>query len=124
MTQELPKTLKMMRIRLFKKKTFKEIGKEFGVSKERVRQLICREMRRSEALYYINSLPPEAITINTLCDAGEMSERARNCLVNNGYNLLSELSSLSMLDLLRMPNLGRKKYHEVQDILKKYGFKS
>ena len=60
--------------------------------------------------------PNEAWKNVRLSDVG-LSVRLSNCLINMGLTTLGELASLSEVELLRQPNLGKKSMNEVKELL-------
>ena len=124
--------------------TFEEIGKRFCVTRERIRQIHAkslRKLRRPDRLNYLKhgvsgvvarktenareaalaSLPkpdkPEDITLEEL----ELSVRSYNCLKRAGISTLHEIAEMSFDDLCRVRNLGKKSVDEICAVLTNYG---
>lgn len=49
------------------------------------------------------------------------SVRVHNCLLNHNIKTLGDIALLTRADLLRIPNLGRGSYREIEGVLKNYG---
>ena len=49
------------------------------------------------------------------------SVRVHNCLLNHNIRTLGDIALLMRADLLRIPNLGRGSYREIEGVLKNYG---
>ena len=51
----------------------------------------------------------------------ELSVRSYNCLINEGIKYIGDLVQKSELDMLRLPNFGRKSLNELKENLKVMG---
>lgn len=51
-----------------------------------------------------------------------LSVRSFNCLINSGYNWISEVITLGEIELRGIPSLGSKSANEILEILSTYGF--
>ena len=65
--------------------------------------------------------PNEAWKNVRISDASIYPSEASNCLFNMGLTTLGELASLSVAELLRQPNFGRKSLNEVKALLSSTG---
>ena len=54
-------------------------------------------------------------------DEMELSVRSYNCLINEGIKYIGDLVQKSELDMLRLPNFGRKSLNELKENLKAMG---
>ena len=126
--------------------TFEEIGKRFCVTRERIRQIhakFLRKLRHPERLNYLKygvsgvvarktenareaalaSMPkpdkPEDITLEEL----ELSVRSYNCLKRAGMNTLREVSEMTFDELCHVRNLGKKSVDEICAVLTNYGIR-
>lgn len=54
-------------------------------------------------------------------DEMELSVRSYNCLINEGIRTLGDLVRKDEMDLLKLPNFGRKSLNELKDNLKNLG---
>ena len=126
--------------------TFEEIGKHFCVTRERVRQIYARALRRlrnPQRLNYLKygvsgviawqtesareaalaSLPkqdkPEDITLEEL----ELSVRSYNCLKRAGVDTLADIAALTQNELSQVRNLGKKSFDEICAVLTGYGIR-
>ena len=127
--------------------TFEEIGKRFCVTRERIRQIHAkslRKLRRPDRLNYLKhgvagviarktesareaalaSLPkldikPEDITLEEL----ELSVRSYNCLKRVGMNTLRDVSEMTFDELRHVRNIGKKSVNEICAVLTNYGIR-
>lgn len=54
-------------------------------------------------------------------DEMELSVRSYNCLINEGVRYIADLVQKSEVDMLKLPNFGRKSLNELKDNLKSMG---
>ncbi len=54
-------------------------------------------------------------------DEMELSVRSFNCLINEGIRFIGDLVQKSELDMLKLPNFGRKSLNELKENLKVMG---
>ena len=127
--------------------TFEEIGKRFCVTRERIRQMHAksiRKLRHPGRLNYLKygvsgviarktesareaalaSLPkldikPEDITLEEL----ELSVRSYNCLKRAGMNTLRDVSEMTFDELCHVRNLGKRSIDEICAVLTNYGIR-
>ncbi len=59
--------------------------------------------------------------LNKKIDEMELSVRSYNCLINEGIKYIGDLVQKSELDMLRLPNFGRKSLNELKENLKVMG---
>ena len=124
--------------------TFEEIGKHFCVTRERVRQIYARALRKlcnPQRLNYLKygvsgviarqtesareaalaSLPktdkPEDITLEEL----ELSVRSYNCLKRAGKCTLRDVSEMTFGELCHVRYIGKKSVNEICAVLAEYG---
>lgn len=79
----------------------------------------------------VNSIPEEKNNnvepsknndlLNKKIDEMELSVRSYNCLINEGIKYIGDLVQKSELDMLRLPNFGRKSLNELKENLKAMG---
>lgn len=53
----------------------------------------------------------------------ELTARSANCLKNNGVEYVGDLVQLSEVDLLKIPNMGRRSTRDIKDVLAATGLK-
>lgn len=132
--------------------TLEECGKKWDVSRERIRQVVAkglRKLRHPSRLRLYKLVPlrtikdierQNSILINEneklklklgltkiedsidfdLADL-DMSVRAYNCLVRNGFKRISDARKMSLCDLCRIRNIGIKTFEEIVIKLREYG---
>lgn len=49
--------------------------------------------------------------------------RTSNCFHEEGLTMVSEIIDMSEKDMLRIPNFGRKSFHDVKSVLNEHGYK-
>ena len=54
-------------------------------------------------------------------DEMELSVRSYNCLVNEGVRYIADLVQKSEIDVMRLPNFGKKSLNELKESLKSMG---
>ena len=52
----------------------------------------------------------------------DFTVRSYNCLKKAGVNTISDLTSMSYIELLKIKNLGRKSLNEIIDKMKELGY--
>lgn len=62
--------------------------------------------------------PKERISIGNL----GLTERAKNCLLRAGYRTLDDVVNSSIIDLMKIRNLGRKTLKEIKCVVKEHGY--
>ena len=139
-----PRESECVRKMYFENKTSNEISKEYGVTKNRIRQIIQKGMfkikrwnKRKHILdkgiewYVMNEVnkaieeteqkykiehSPMSVRIEKL----DLTTRSYNCLKRAKINTLDDLSKLTAIDLYKIRNMGRKSLYEIIEKLKKY----
>ena len=127
--------------------TFEEIGKRFCVTRERIRQIHAkslRKLRHPERLNYLKygvsgvvarktesareaalaSLPkPDKPGADIPLEELDLSVRSYNCLKRAGISALHEIAEMTLGEICRVRNLGKKSVDEICAVLTKYGIK-
>jgi hypothetical protein len=106
--------------------TLAELGREFGVTRERVRQIFLAEERRiNKAIETLKAKQAAGddsglLTIEEL----ELSVRAYNCVRNalGQKATVADIAERTEAEWLRNPNFGRKSLKELKEELARYGF--
>jgi DNA-directed RNA polymerase subunit alpha len=60
---------------------------------------------------------------NVALDQVDLSTRARNCLINENISTIGQLAELSLWEIMRWPNAGKKTLLEFQELLGRLGLK-
>lgn len=109
--------------------TFKEIGKVFGVTMERVRQhkvKALRKLRKSHLTKYLRygmlGVEKQRVNDSTKIEELKLSTRAYSILKRHGINTLEQLLTLNYHDILTMRNMGKKSTEEIVQKVKEYGY--
>ena len=117
----------------FYKKTYESTGKEYGLTRERIRQIKNRCLFRiSKYIIRLNSSkiqPVEKEHEKNIFDL-DLSARSRNCLCKlvlmNGLNIDIPLSVIverfTFSDMKSIKNCGGKSTKEIKDAFEKEGF--
>jgi DNA-directed RNA polymerase alpha subunit len=121
-------------------RTYRDIGLEHGITKERVRQILCRAERaaaaRERQARWLASEEHRRIeeecrrieeevraTVSEFpIDKLELTVRAWNCLRNDDCLTVGELLTRTESDLMRIRNFGRKSLRDVRNALALAGF--
>lgn len=90
---------------------FKDIGKALGVSPARARDIVLRGEK------ILGKSRPKEPRTYTEVEMLELSSRSLHCLVNSGITTIGQLRAMSDDDLLSIPNLGRKSFYEIREVL-------
>lgn len=128
--------------------TFDEIGKDYGLTRERIRQIVERmkktvkHYKRSVTIaemkfekqykslqkkyqdlvhYHVEKKEPKKPPVDFLLSEEDLSVRLKNILRNENINTLGDLANCSVMDLLKLRSFGEKCLRETKDLLKKYG---
>lgn len=100
--------------------TYKKIGIQFGISNERVRQIVVKEERKREEATNKTKKIVEYDGQN-LCDIPldgiGLSVRAFNCLLNANIKTMGELMKKSERELMKMKNVGRVTSREIKEAI-------
>ena len=106
--------------------TLNMIGDYFEITAGRVGQIRDRAMRKFKAGYF-RLTHPKTLSDTTevehekpTIDQLELSVRSYNCLHRKGIKYIDELITVSLLDLMKIRNLGNKSLNEILDHLEKY----
>lgn len=75
----------------------------------------CRLMME---VYKEEKQPPKTVLIGKM----ELSVRAKNCLLRAGYRTLDDLVNSSIIDLMKIRNLGRKSLKDIIEVVREYGY--
>ena len=75
----------------------------------------CRLMLET---YEDEKKPKEMISISNL----GLTERAKNCLLRAGYRNLDDIVNSSIIDLMKIRNLGKKTLKEIRCVVKEHGY--
>lgn len=111
--------------------TLEEVGQVFGVTRERIRQIEAKAIRRiyhwqrKQRFNQANEISIEVITDNTpvetLVEDLGLSVRAYRCLKRANINTVGELTLKTKKELMRIRNLGSKSLKEIIQKLEKIG---
>ena len=112
--------LKCVQMRFEYKKTYKEIGDSFDVSRERARQIEAKALRKIR-WWYGRGNKVVMIDDKTPTDKIEMSIRLYNALRRAGIKCLSDLSGMYKDDIKKIRGIGNKNYLELQQLCKRIG---
>ena len=75
----------------------------------------CRLMMEA---YKEGKQPKELVLIQNMV----LSERTKNCLLRAGYRTLDDIVGSSIVNLIRIRNLGRKSLKEIKEVVSEYGY--
>lgn len=112
--------LECVQMRFGNKKTYKEIGDIFDVSRERARQIEAKAFREIR-YWYSKGIKGVIIDDKTPIDKIEMSIRLYNALRRAGIKCLSDLSGKYKDDIKKIRGIGNKNYLELQQLCKRIG---
>lgn len=99
----------ILKDRLFKCLTYKEIGEKWGKSTERIRQIIMKLYM--QLCWKNNKRSPSYITIS------QLSYRVQKCLLTANIKSIRQLRNISMNKLLNIKNLGKYGLKEILILL-------
>ncbi len=98
--------------------TLRQLGSEFGISIERVRQIICRAERLEAAQKRGAALFQEAMRVEDVpLDALNLSTRLANCLKSEDCLTVGDAMKLTDQELRRVPNFGVTSLRELRKCL-------
>ena len=101
------------KLRVEEKKTLDKIANQFGVCRERIRQIIAKRERADAKEERRKAMAPDTI------GAMRLSLRLNNCLLNANWSesdrVISLLRTISMTEMMKIPNLGKKTIKELTD---------
>lgn len=125
--------------------TYGSLAEKYGITRERVRQIILKKrmldnansalvqqaenilsqakyllLQTIETMGSIESIGSRSRTVTL--DSVKMSLRLYNGLKSRGISTLNEAALFSCSDLLRTPNVGRKAFNELNELLASNGF--
>jgi DNA-directed RNA polymerase alpha subunit len=99
------------KLRVEEKKTLDKIANQFGVCRERIRQIIAKRERANAKEERRKAMAPDTI------GAMRLSLRLNNCLLNANWSesdrVISLLRTISMTEMMKIPNLGKKTIKEL-----------
>jgi DNA-directed RNA polymerase alpha subunit len=99
------------KLRVEEKKTLDKIANQFGLSRERIRQIIAKRERADAKEERRKAMAPDTI------GAMRLSLRLNNCLLNANWSesdrVISLLRTISMTEMMKIPNLGKKTIKEL-----------
>jgi DNA-directed RNA polymerase alpha subunit len=103
----------IIRMRVEEKQTLDKIANQFGLCRERIRQIIAKAERLKAAEERRRAAAPDTI------GAMRLSLRLNNCLLNANWSesdrVISLLRTISMTEMMKIPNLGKKTIKELTD---------
>ena len=101
----------IIRMRVEEKQTLDKIANQFGLCRERIRQIIAKAERLKAAEERRRAAAPDTI------GAMRLSLRLNNCLLNANWSesdrVISLLRIISMAEMMKIPNLGKKTIKEL-----------
>tara|TARA_R110000824_G_scaffold208824_1_gene394646 strand:+ start:2325 stop:2798 length:474 start_codon:yes stop_codon:yes gene_type:complete len=106
--------------------TLKSVGLEFGVSQERVRQIVIRADRDIKRLTEACYIPPDPIphyskAPHIILKQLMLSWRIQHCFINENYMTVEHVLSQGQLKISRIPDFGNKSLKEVISVFKRIG---
>lgn len=96
--------------------TLSSVAASFGISRSRVRSIALAVKERDAEASNVaeeEQLPLDQRRIVFT----SMPTRIRNALLAEGYNTCGEVQQLSVVDVLRLPNVGRRSLRDLQNYL-------
>jgi DNA-directed RNA polymerase alpha subunit len=103
----------IIRMRVEEKQTLDKIANQFGLCRERIRQIIAKAERLKAAEERRRAAAPDTI------GAMRLSLRLRNCLHNENWQVsdrvIDLLEGLPLTGMMKIPNLGKKTIKELTD---------
>jgi DNA-directed RNA polymerase alpha subunit len=101
------------KLRVEEKKTLDKIANQFGLCRERIRQIIAKAERLKAAEERRRAAAPDTI------GAMRLSLRLRNCLHNENWQVsdrvIDLLEGFPLTGMMKIPNLGKKTIKELTD---------
>ena len=119
--------LAIIEMRLVQTSSYKTIGEKFGISVERVRQIITRYHRKMASYLEREQLIKKKIETESPhfvhVAFSDLSKGIQTALKSRGIPTTSEgLTRYSASDLLRFKGIGRKSLQEIAALLRMRGF--
>ena len=103
----------IIRMRVEEKQTLDKIANQFGLCRERIRQIIAKAKRLKAAEERRRAAAPDTI------GAMRLSLRLRNCLHNENWQVsdrvIDLLEGFPLTGMMKIPNLGKKTIKELTD---------
>ena len=103
----------IIRMRVEEKQTLDKIANQFGLCRERIRQIIAKRERADAKEERRKAMAPD--TIGTM----RLSLRLNNCLLNANWSesdrVIDLLEGLPLTGMMKIPNLGKKTIKELTD---------
>lgn len=107
-TKARGRALHIVKARLFRQITLEKLGKEYGISRQRVWEILRR---------FVEDLEDDFEAKTHVSSFDDLSIRTRNRLWKAGYRTLESIPSKSPEDLLRLRGFGIRSYFEVKALL-------
>ena len=101
--------------------TLEEIGEMFGVTRERIRQIEARALRRIALSKRFKEDGP--ITVKSDIERLELPIRVDNCLRKSNINTIEDIIESGPLELLKIKSLGNKSIQEIRNEMRRCGFR-
>lgn len=123
------RTVNIISKRLFEGKTYRQIGEEVGITGSRIREIIAKSVRIANWHYEIANdkdsyhirfcINKEHKILKTPIYVKDLNLTVRtyNCLLEENIKLVGDLLLKSDIELLNIPNLGKKGLREIQENL-------
>ena len=123
----IDRSKKIFELRVFKRMTYRQLGEVFGISGERVNQIIrkcyrifCVALDRQERLLKIKNIPLEApkeyfITLN------DLSVRTRMALLAANIKEFEDLAKYRSREILSLRQIGKKGLTEITNLMRLRG---
>jgi len=101
--------------------TLGEIGEMFGLSKERIRQIEAIAIRRIALNKRFKEDGP--VTMESDIERLDLPIRAYNSLRKSDINTIGNIVESGLSNLLKIRNLGHKSIQEIEDEMRRCGFR-
>lgn len=93
--------------------TFKAIGAEFGIQSARAKEIAERVNRYDRGMAILQTNPSSFEGLELI---GKLHRLTRQSLEAYGIRRIEDLDELSLADLLRLPNVGRRTVTVLMDL--------